>query len=185
MKAQFWLSISAFLWGVAEATLFFVVPDVILSYIGLKRGVRASALASLYAAVGASIGGAAMFAWSVKDPAAAYDAVLNVPAISAAMGDAAYEAMTTQGWFVATLLGPLSSTPYKLYAVIAPHAGAPFFMFALASIVARLPRFLLVGAGVAWLGRVLAGSLSPRQLIWVLVGAWLLFYAVFFTLMPN
>ena len=34
------LDIAAFIWGVAEAMLFFLVPDVLLSYIGIKRGDR-------------------------------------------------------------------------------------------------------------------------------------------------
>jgi hypothetical protein len=72
--------------------LFFIIPEVLLSYIGLKRGPRAAAIASLYAALGAT---------------------------------------------------------------------------------------------TALIGRALSRWLSDRQLLWVLIGAWLLFYAVFFALMPN
>lgn len=50
------LDVAAFIWGVAEATLFFFVPDVLLSYIGLKRGVRAATRASVSAAIGATLG---------------------------------------------------------------------------------------------------------------------------------
>ena len=70
------LDIAAFLWGVAEATLFFFVPDVLLSYIGVKRGVRATVRASIIAAAGAAIGGAFMYLWSAVDFTAARDAVL-------------------------------------------------------------------------------------------------------------
>ncbi|MCE3289658.1 MAG: hypothetical protein K0R83_1670, partial [Caulobacter sp.] len=45
-------------WGVAEATLFFVVPDLLIGYLALTRGFRAGAWASLLAATGAVIGGA-------------------------------------------------------------------------------------------------------------------------------
>jgi len=179
------LDIAAFIWGVAEATLFFFVPDVLLSYIGLKNGVKDAARASLIAAIGAAVGGAIMYAWSAADPAAARAAVLAVPAISEAMVARAADAMR-EDWFLATLLGPLSSTPFKVYAILALHAGGTTLpAFALAGMIARLPRFLLVGCGVALLGRGLRRWLSERRLFWLLIGAWVLFYAVFFASMPN
>jgi hypothetical protein len=178
------LNFTAFVWGVAEATLFFIVPDVILSYIGLRQGPRAAAIASLYAAIGASVGGAIMYAWSASHATAARKAVLAVPAISEAMAAHAERAMA-ENWFVATLYGPLTNTPFKLYAILAPHAGAALPAFALASIAARLPRFLIVSIGVALIGRGLSRWLSERQLLWVLIGAWLLFYVLFFARMPN
>jgi hypothetical protein len=178
------LDIAAFVWGVAEATLFFFVPDVLLSYIGLKRGVKAAARASVIAAVGAAVGGVIMHLWSQHDPATAREAVLAVPAISEAMAARAAVAMQ-QDWFAATFFGPVTNTPFKLYAILAPEAGAALPAFALAAIAARLPRFLIVSVGTALIGRALSRWLSERQLLWILIGAWLLFYAVFFTLMPN
>lgn len=179
------LNIAAFVWGVAEATLFFFVPDVLLSYIGLKRGVKSAAAASVIAAIGAGLGGAIMFAWSSSDPDTAREAVLAVPAISEEMVARARDAMGTHAWFGATMLGPLSSTPFKVYAILAPYAGASLPAFALAGVAARLPRFLIVSIGVALIGRALSRWLSERQLLWLLVGAWLLFYAAFFAIMPN
>lgn len=179
------LMIAAFVWGLAEATLFFFVPDVLLSYVGLKRGAASAAQASVVAALGAAVGGAIMYMWSAADPAAARAAVLAVPAISVEMVTRAAEAMRGD-WFMATMLGPLSSTPFKVYAILALHAGgAPLHAFALAGFFARLPRFLIVGVGTALIGQALGRWLSERQRLWVLVGAWLLFYAAFFALMPN
>jgi membrane protein YqaA with SNARE-associated domain len=179
------LNIAAFVWGVAEATLFFFVPDVLLSYIGLKRGAKSAATASVNAAIGAAIGGLAMYLWSAADPSSARQAVLAVPAISEEMVTRAQDAMGTHAWFGATMLGPLSSTPFKVFAILAPYASASPLVFALASIAARLPRFLIVSVGVALIGRALSRRLSERQLLWLLIGAWLLFYAAFFALMPN
>lgn len=179
------LNIAAFLWGVAEATLFFIVPDVILSYIGLRQGPRAAAIASIYAACGAAVGGAIMYTWSAHDPAAARAAVLAVPAISEDMALRAAEAVRGD-WFMATVTGPLTNTPFKLFAILALHSGgATLPAFALASIAARLPRFLIVSIGIALIGRLLSRWLTERQLLWVLIGAWLLFYVQFFARMPN
>lgn len=179
------LNLAAFVWGVAEATLFFFVPDVILSYIGLKRGAKAGMIASVIAALGAALGGAIMYLWSTSDPATAREAVLAVPAISETMAANAEANMATWGWFTATLFGPLSSTPYKLYAILAPHAGAPLLLFMLASVIARLPRFLIVSAAVAWIGRYLEPRLGKRRVLWLFILAWIAFYAVFFTLVPS
>ncbi|MBL8544882.1 MAG: hypothetical protein JNL81_00365 [Hyphomonadaceae bacterium] len=178
------LDIAAFVWGVAEATLFFVVPDVLLSYIGLKRGIKPALRASIIAAIGASVGGVIMYLWSTNDPATAREAVLAVPAVSEAMAQRAEQGMA-ENWFLTTLLGPLTSTPFKVFAILAPNAGASLPAFALAAVAARLPRFLIVSIGVSLAGRVLSRRLSERLLLWVLIGAWLLFYAVFFALMPN
>lgn len=184
MRGWLW-RIAAFVWGVAEATLFFIVPDVILSYLGLKRGARDTAIASLCAAAGAAVGGIIMFTWSQRDPAGAYAAVLAVPAISAAMGDAAFVAMQTKGWFVATLEGPLSRTPYKVYAVIAPHMSAPLWLFAAASVLARLPRFLIVALGTVAIRHWLKRRFDTRRLVWVWAIAWVVFYIGFFALTPS
>jgi membrane protein YqaA with SNARE-associated domain len=176
--------LAAFVWGFAEASLFFIVPDVLLSYVGLKRGAKAAAMASLYAAIGAGLGGALMFAWSTANADVARAAVLAVPAINEAMATEAAASVEMHGWFLATLLGPLATTPYKLYAILAPHEGAPFLLFAAASILARLPRFLIVGAGVAFIGRWLEPWLGAR-LIWVLAGAWVIFYVAYFATHPS
>ncbi len=172
---------AAFLWGVAEGTLFFIVPDVLLSAAGLKRGARAGAVASVCAALGAALGGSLMYLWSVRDPASALGAVLAVPAVSQAMVSEAALAMAGPNWFPATLAGPLSFTPYKVYAILAPQAGANLAAFAAASVLARLPRFVLISFGASFLRARFGDRVS---LAW-LAGAWMLFYAVFFALTPG
>jgi hypothetical protein len=177
-------TIAAFLWGVAEGTLFFIVPDVLLSFIGLRRGLRASLSASLAAAVGASVGGVMLYLWSSAQPAAARDAVLAVPAISDAMAAKAQAAIQTQGWFIAALQGPLTSTPYKVYAIFAPSAIA-LAPFAAATVLVRLPRFLAVSLLSALGGHFLRARIPERWLTWALCAYWAVFYVLFFLRMPN
>ena len=55
-----------FFWGLAEATLFFIVADVGLSIIALKDK-RKGVVACLYALAGALIGGTIMFYWGQAD----------------------------------------------------------------------------------------------------------------------
>jgi len=179
------LNLAAFAWGVAEGTLFFIVPDVLLSFIGLRRGAQPAFIACLAAAIGAALGGVVMYAWSAQDPAGVYDLVLHVPAISGDMGEAARTAMAEQGWFAATLEGPLSRTPYKVYAVLAPQAGAPLWLFAAASILARLPRFLIVSMACALISRYGAPRFGMATLTRALALGWVLFYVGFFALTPG
>ena len=183
LKSQAW-NLGAFLWGVAEGTLFFLVPDVILTYVGLRRGYKAAAIASLFAAFGAACGGLILYAWSAQAPEAATAAVMAVPAISDAMNAGAQRDITSLGWFSAALLGPLTSTPYKVYAVLAPRFDVNVFFFAVASVLVRLPRFLVVSLVVTFAGRILSRSLSARTRLLVLTAAWVAFYAAFFALMP-
>lgn len=184
MKRHAW-NLAAFAWGFAEGTLFFIVPDVLLSFVGLKRGAQAAAAASIFAAVGAACGGALIYLWSLHNFSAAHDAVLAVPAISDTMASRAFVAMDEQGWLWATFTGPLSSTPYKVYALWAPQIGAPLMTFVAASVLARLPRFVIAGVGAAFVGRWLAPRVGATRLAWALALAWVFFYAAFFMLMPG
>ncbi len=178
------LDIAAFIWGVAEATLFFFVPDVLLSYIGVKHGVRPVLRASLIAALGAACGGVIMYLWSQADPTTAEAAVASVPAIHDPMMARAQQAMA-EHWFYATVLGPLSSTPFKVFAIYAPHAGVPLWAFAIASVFARLPRFLIVGLGSVAVGAWLRRRVSERTVLATLAAAWIAFYVIFFAIMGR
>lgn len=178
--------IAAGIWGFAEATLFFIVPDVLLSAIALRNR-RAALIASLVAVAGAMLGGALMYWWGVANPEVASNTVAAVPAVGGEMIAQARADMERVGP-MATVLGPLSATPYKVYAVQAWVAGIPFWLFMLISPIARLPRFLLVsllaGGVAAWLKpRV---NMRVIYAIWAI--AWLAVYATLwgaFTASPG
>src|SRR6185295_6371406 len=74
-------SFAAFVWGLAEATLFFVVPDVFLTVVALARPSRL-VRCCLWAAAGASLGGAIVMRWAAMAPESATHAMLALPAIS-------------------------------------------------------------------------------------------------------
>ena len=178
-------SLAALVWGAAEGFLFFVVPDVLISYVALRRGLRAGVIACFLAAVGAGLGGAAMYGWSARDPAAARAAVAAVPAVSDAMIAGAETGMDRDGWLVAALKGPVTSTPYKVYAMLAPARDAGLFAFAVADLPVRLPRFLLAAIAWALVGRLARGRIDRR---WVLTGFtawWLVFYGWFWASHPG
>lgn len=177
--------VATFIWGAAEAFLFFIVPDVLIGYLALRRGFRVGLIACVYAAVGAAVGGAVMYGWSVRDPNAAIMAVEAVPSVSMAMVEGANAAMAEHGWFAAALMGPLTSTPFKVYAALAPMHGAEALNFAVAALPVRLPRFIIVAAVMALIGAAVRGRVSDKVVLAVFTGAWVLFYAWFWLSHPG
>jgi hypothetical protein len=175
---------AAALWGFAEASLFFLVPDVLLSWVALKHGVRAAILACVFAAAGAMAGGAAIWMWSEARPAQAAAVIERVPAIPAGAVARARDSIDHGPWVLTALGGAVSNTPFKLYAAAAPHAGIGLPAFVAATPLIRLPRFLAVSLVVAGLGALLRRRLSPRVVTTVFLAAWTVFYVVFWLLSP-
>ena len=145
----------AFLWGLAEGTLFFVVPDVIISLVAMLKPGRAWRHI-LAAIAGSVIAGMLLFSWSSSNPRGAHEAVARVPFITARMFthvQAGYQAHGLGAMF----LGPLSGTPYKIYAVEAPkYLSKTAFLWS--TVPARGERFLFI-----WAAFSLAGSLLRRS----------------------
>jgi hypothetical protein len=172
----------AAVWGFAEATLFFVVPDVLIAWLAVARGWRVAVLAAGAASLGAAAGGMLVHAAAVAAPEATRAAILAVPAISDAMVAAA-EAKAADGWFAAALGASVTGVPYKIYAMLAPAAGWDALSLALATPVLRLPRFLAVALAFAAIGRaVRRNGALPRWAAPVFTAGWVLFYAVYWTL---
>ena len=177
------VNLVALLWGLAEATLFFIVPDVWTSAAGidnLKRGL----LACLWALLGALIGGTLMYLWGESDPAGSMSWVERVPAISVAMMDRVQAALEDLG-VGAVFIGPLQGIPYKTYAVQAHSAGISLTLFLLISIPARLIRFVLVTVLAHVVARHALPGRSPAFKYTVLLLVWAGFYSVYFLVMDN
>jgi membrane protein YqaA with SNARE-associated domain len=178
------LNAVALLWGLAEATLFFIVPDVWLSAIAVGRGRHAGLRATGWAIAGAVLGGALMYAWGARDFEGAAAALDRVPAISPAMIAGVGNDLERQG-AVAVVIGGVTGVPYKIYAVLAQGAGFHLPVFFLVSVPARAIRFVLVVLVADWINRRLARRLALRQRYGVLGIAWLVFYGFYFAIMPN
>jgi hypothetical protein len=167
----------AFLWGFAEGTLFFILPDVPLSFVALFRPRRALIhMAAIVA--GAVLAGAVMFTWSSRSVVAT-QAVARVPAVSPAMFTRAENDWNQYGIWGASL-GPLRGIPYKVYAVESPaHSG--LLKFLLVTIPARLWRLAVVWVGFAGTG-ILLRKLGRASLAPVLHGVfWAVTYAIYWS----
>ena len=165
----------AALWGFAEATLFFIVPDVLLSAIAI-RDPRAAYRASFAAVGGTMIGGTILYLWGAASPEA-WAVVSAVPAVGPEMMDNARSQLDRFG-MLAVILGPLSATPFKVYAVQSSASGIPFWWFLAITPIARLPRFLLVSFAAGWICRSLGPRVTPRTKYILWACAWVAVYLV-------
>jgi membrane protein YqaA with SNARE-associated domain len=166
----------AVLWGFGEATLFFIVPDVLLSVIAL-RDRRAGWNACGAAIAGALAGGLLMFVWGRNDPAGANAALLRVPAVGPEAIRKVHDSLGSSG-LLALFVGPL--TPYKIYAVTSGAMSLSLPLFLLVSIPARGLRFVIVALSASWAsgGPLASWPLGRKRA--TAIALWTLFYAVYF-----
>lgn len=177
-----WAAVASAVWGFAEATLFFFVPDVLLTWFALDRPRRTAYAACAWAVAGALAGGAVMYAWGARDLPAASRALDAVPAVSA-MDVLEVREELESGGLPTLFLGPLTAKPYKIYAVQAGAAGVSLAAFLLISIPARGVRFVLLTALTRWIvTRTPATGWSVGVQRAVHATAWAGFYAVYWSL---
>lgn len=166
------------LWGFAEATFFFLIPDVFLSLVALLLWPRTWKHV-LSAIVGAVLGGALLFHLAAADQQRTRLAVARVPFIREYMFTKVDDGFRSQGLY-ALLSGSIGGIPYKLYAVEAPRFTQES-RFLLATPPARAVRFLLVwsafGLIAAWLRARLA--LRTVHLLWIYSLVWIVVYAFY------
>jgi membrane protein YqaA with SNARE-associated domain len=173
-------AVVAIAWGFAEATVFFVVPDVWIGLLALfswRAGFRAVA----WTVMGALIGGALMYGVGGQfDPARSAQLLDAIPAVSPVMIERVEEEMRERGP-ASMLLGPLQGTPYKIYARTAGRQEQPLGAFLLWTIPARAARFALVTAVAAVYGS-LVRRITPKAgwLVGSYLLAWVVFYAWYF-----
>lgn len=170
----------AFLWGLAEGTLFFVVPDVLLSLVAMLEPRRCWKHIAA-ATGGALLAGALVYGYSQQDSRRATEAVERMPFVTSKMFSKVEASYRAHG-IGAVFLAPYSGIPYKVYAVEAPSV-ARELAFLTATIPARAGRFFLVclafGLPAAWLRRV--RNWSKRRLVAIHAMVWAVFYTFYWS----
>lgn len=175
------MNLLAIAWGLAEAIVFFIVPDVLLTYLALKDPKRATK-ACIWTLVGALVGGTAMFCWGNYDPKAAEGFLAEIPAIDEKLLNKVEQQIENNG-VKATFYGPIAGRPYKIYAVYAGAKDISFPSFLLVSIPARLLRFILLAWITWWVASKLLTKLQTRKKAFVLTAVWIAFYSCYFAIM--
>jgi len=178
LKNQRWWLAGAILWGFAEATAFFIVPDILFAFAMLVFGWRVAISHAGAAALGAVIGGVLMLRWGAASPEAARAFVSSVPLV----GDDLLIRIRTEvaaHWPFHLAAGAISGAPYKIYAVEAGAAGVNLFAFAAVSMPVRLARFALT-MGLAAGGKAMLAHFGKARLApWVIGGVWVFIYGAY------
>jgi membrane protein YqaA with SNARE-associated domain len=173
----------AFLWGAAEATVFFIVPDVLLSFLAL-RAPRLALAACTSAVAGAVLGGMSVHALAVRAPSTAQAMIDAVPWIGPTLVGTIRTGFAADGWW-ALFRGPFIGEPYKVFALLAPDLGFGRWAFAAMSVPARGLRFVLVVLAVALVARLLARHLPWLHRPALLILVWIGVYAVYWSSLPE
>ena len=164
--------LTAFFWGLAEATLFFVVPDVYLGFVALFHP-RSALKATLIAASGALIGGGLMYTLGRLNGPGMVDLLLRIPLIDQEMVDLVANQLGSHG-LAALVSGPFQGVPYKIYAVQAGAQDLGIIAFLLVSVLARLERFLPVTFLAILAGKILQKGVQRRTLL--VLGAYIVLW---------
>ncbi len=178
MARRWLLNLITVIWSFAEATLFFVLVDVLLSFAVVTGGWRSAGQAALWAVGGALGGGAVMYLWASNDPQAALAAVGRVPYIGLAMILEVRGALRDDG-LLAVVLASVTGVPYKIFAITAHGAGIGLAPFLVVSAGARLGRFLLVVALATLINACLEPFLGRYPRLLAMLGLWAVFYAIY------
>ena len=173
----------AFIWGISEAIVFFVIPDVLVTRAALSS-LRFGLTTVAYALAGSLLGGTFSYLWGAGDLEGARHVLDALPAISIDMLDRARNALASDGMYAA-LVGSFTGVPYKVFAVHAASTGIALPEFLLASIPVRAIRFVLLAVVTRALVIRVVPSWTEQRLrrAWAL--AWIVNYAIYWTIMPN
>ena len=160
-----------------------MVPDVWISHVAV-RSLRQGLWACASALVGALAGGIVVYGIGERHESALLALYDRLPAISQGLIARVAGELESLGG-AGLVLGGFTGVPYKLYAAQAASAGMDLPTFLAASALARGLRFALVALLVGLIARVLAARVGSRATRWILVVFWILFYAWYWSRMPN
>jgi hypothetical protein len=174
-----WISAT---WGLAEATLFFVVPDVIVGAVGLYRPKKAVA-AGVAAVGGALVGGTLVYLVGTGVGDGLRSVMDAVPSIRPEMLLEARQDLLDQGGR-AMFLGPSQSIPYKIYATEWSLLGWGLPALLAWTIPDRAVRIVSVGLLMAGVGVIFRRHIQDHPGFWLVLyaGSWTVFYVVYWVL---
>jgi membrane protein YqaA with SNARE-associated domain len=163
-----------FLWGFAEGTVFFILPDVLLSFVALfsfRRFVVSTGITWL----GSLMASILVYYTAEYNPEMTRAIVHAVPFVTQKMFVTVQSGYEQHGaWILAK--APMSGIPYKVYAFAAPQY-VDVLSFVLVGMFARLGRFLTIGLSaflIGWLTR--RKKDAPRRLLYGHLICWLILY---------
>lgn len=170
----------SFLWGLAEATLFFIVPDVGFGLIALFNWHR-GLLATVFVLAGALVGGTVMYLLGANNPAGMNQVLDAIPLIGMDMINLARSQLETDGLGM-MVNGPKEGIPYKVFAVQSGILGLSLLEFVLMTIPARMMRFVIVAFLVGTLGAIFRKFIQKYPIVFAGIYAyiWICIYVAYY-----
>lgn len=175
------LSLLALSWGFAEATLFFLVPDILVSWLAL-RGVRPALLGALAAVPGAVAGATLMYFWGAHNPMGIDQVLEHVPAVQGWLIVDAAISLKQSGLF-ALFHGAFTGVPSKIFAAQAHSAAIGLLPFLLVSTAAYFLRWVIVCFVVRALVAFISPGIPTKSRNTLFAAAWAAFYGLYFAVM--
>jgi hypothetical protein len=174
-------AVVAFVWGLADATVFFIAPDVYLTRAALFDLRRAFALCA-WSLAGALVG--ASLVWTLAHFGSA-PALLHgfrwLPGISDRLiGEVGRTVYNHDTWGM--VAGVLEFHPHKLFAAHMGAQGVGFLPFLGVSALGLASRFVATSLIASFAGRLLA-RWSEKARLRIYTVFWYLFYAIYFVRM--
>ena len=171
------------LWAFSEATFFFVVPDLWLSFASLnslKKGFKNV----IFALIGALMGGTVMFILARYDITATVKFLAKIPLIDFRIINEVKDSIQIDG-VSSMFLGPLKGIPYKIYASYAGALSMNYFVFIFISVFARGIRFCLSVLIPNLFFRTFLNKITLKNKRIILAIIWLIIYIIYFILMTK
>lgn len=171
-----------FIWAFLEAIVFFIIPDVALTYYAIMQKSKFKLLcANLIAIIGAVLDGIIVYIISIQHLHFVEIIMIKIPGIHPYMIEHVIHSLEYKG-VLGLIEAPLFGVPYKLYAMMSYHEGISFIVFILVSFIARLLRFILTSYLAYVLSHIMFKNVNRyiKILLWLIV--WIIVYWVYFSI---
>jgi membrane protein YqaA with SNARE-associated domain len=173
----------AILWGFSEATFFFIVPDIYLSYSAMN-GYKKTLVLCIYTVVAAISGGTIMYFLGMFFPEKTFLFLDYIPAIS-------QNTIHTAGNFLqdgvlsGMMHGAITGIPYKIFAAYAGEMRVSLPLFIACSFITRSLRFAIVISISALVYNMAMKNLNIKTKQFINTLFWCCFYIWYFSIMGR
>lgn len=174
----------SFIWGLAEATFFFLVPDIWLSRIAITNP-REAYINVIIASAGAVLGGFIMYFVGLYAFEQVHQLLPLIPAIHSTMVENVGIQLQHENPLYAMQKGSVTGIPYKIYALWAGHLEMSIIMFISITTIVRSVRFTLVTILAHGTRLVLKNRINARSILRLHIFLWIVFYIFYFYKMSS
>lgn len=173
-----WSYFLTFLWWILEATVFFIIPDVLLGFLWVFR--HKNKLGVFFSTILWSILG-----WVILYLLTYYGMIgvswlSSIPLINDRMINKVL--LDLDSWYLPFIISTLWWIPYKIQAVAYGMSGINIFIFVILSFISRAPRFIFS----LWLSHLIWESFKDyfedhaRYLLLIYTLVWIIIYMIYY-----